>query len=472
VAALLLSAIGSRANAAIEGVIVDAAVVALVHVRVVDGTGAAARGDQTIVIEKGRISAVGASATVRIPRNARTLDLKGRTVIPGLVGMHDHLFYPDGDGFFRQSSFSFSRLYLAAGVTSIRTAGSVEPYTDLEVKQLIDAGKMPGPKIHVTGPYLEGSGSWAPQMHQLTGADDARKTVEYWADEGVSSFKAYAHITRDELAAAISAAHKRGLKVTAHLCSIGFKEAVALGIDNLEHGPVFTDSDLVGSFGSGTCPEENAQLLAGVAFDPAGSSARALVHDLVSHKVAITSTLAVYETFLPNRPPQQKRIFDAMSWQAQAEFLSVRALYADSEFVAKAMHLPQAPYSAMFKNEMKLERAFVAAGGLLLAGADPTGNGGLLAGFADQREVELLVEAGFTPIEAIQIATANGAEFLGERDHIGTIARGKQADLVVIQGDPTQAISDIENVEIVFKDGVGYDSKKLLEAVRGTVGVR
>ena len=121
---------------------------------------------------------------------------------------------------------------------------------------------------------------------------------------------------------------------------------------------------------------------------------------------------------------------------------------------------------------MEFEYAFVRAGGLLLAGLDPTGIGGVIAGFGDQREVELLVEAGFSPVEAIHIATANGAQYLGEADRIGTIAAGKQADLVVIKGDPLQKIDDIENVEIVFKDGIGYDSAKLIESVRGMVGSR
>lgn len=121
---------------------------------------------------------------------------------------------------------------------------------------------------------------------------------------------------------------------------------------------------------------------------------------------------------------------------------------------------------------MQFERSFVKAGGLLIAGADPTGNGGNLAGFGDQREVELLVEAGFSPLEAIHIATANGAKYLGESDRIGSLAPGKQADLVVIKGDPSTRIADIENVEVVFKAGIGYDSAKLIESVRGTVGSR
>jgi len=117
-----------------------------------------------------------------------------------------------------------------------------------------------------------------------------------------------------------------------------------------------------------------------------------------------------------------------------------------------------------------MERAFVAAGGLLLAGPDPTGSGGNIPGFGDQRQIELLVDAGFSPVQAIHIATLNGATFLGRQEQIGSVAVGKNADLVVIKGDPATHITDIENVEIVFKDGAGYDTKKLLDTVKGHYG--
>src|SRR5579864_6800805 len=211
---------------------VQSPVIALEHVRVINGTGAAAKTDQTIVISGGKIMAIGNAGVVPVPADANRMDMTGYSALPGLVGMHDHLFYPAGGGaggeLYHDMVFSFPRLYLAGGVTTIRTTGSIEPYTDLEIKKEIDAGKMPGPHMHVTGPYLEGAGSWAVQLHQLSGPEDATRTVNYWLDEGVDNFKAYMFITHDELAAAITAAHKRGAKVTGHLCSIGFREAAAL----------------------------------------------------------------------------------------------------------------------------------------------------------------------------------------------------------------------------------------------------
>ena len=188
---------------------VNAPVVALQHVRVIDGAGAAPREDQTVIIDHGKIAAVGPVASIAVPAGAQAIDLTGNTVIPGIVGMHEHLFYNSGDGIptYNEQAFSFPRLYLACGVTTARTAGSLEPYTDLSVKKLIDSGRMPGPKLWITGPYLEGKGTFAAQMHELTGPEDAVRTVEYWIAEGVTSFKAYMNISHAELKAAVDAGH-------------------------------------------------------------------------------------------------------------------------------------------------------------------------------------------------------------------------------------------------------------------------
>lgn len=444
----------------------DAPVVALTHVRVIDGTGAAPRADQTLVIADGKISAMGDTATTKIPAGAKVLDLTGRTVIPGLVGMHDHMYYPSPGGalpLYPEHASSFPRLYLAGGVTSIRTTGSLETYTDLELKHAIDEGKMAGPKMHVTGPYLEGEGSFALQMHQLKDAEDARGTVEFWIAQGATSFKAYMNITPDELAAAVKAAHAHGIKVTGHLCSIGFREAAALGIDDLEHG-LIVDTEFVEGKKAGVCPGGEAGEKSLLGLDIASKPMQDMIRDLVAHHVAITSTLPVFETFVPNRASLDARVLDAMLPEARIAYLKVRSAISDG--AAKS------DWPALFKMELEFEHEFAKKGGLLLAGLDPTGYGGVIAGFGDQREVELLVEAGFTPVEAIHIATSNGAEFLGELDKIGTLAAGKLADIVVIQGDPSVNIKDIEKVEIVFKDGVGYDSAKLIESVRGQVGLR
>ncbi|MGD1076964.1 MAG: amidohydrolase family protein [Candidatus Sulfotelmatobacter sp.] len=450
---------------------VNAPLVALTHVRVIDGTGAAALEDQTIILDKGKIESVGAASAANVPKDAQVLDLHGYSVIPGLVGMHDHIVYPMGSGIFGEMAFSFPRLYLAGGVTTIRTTGALEPYTDLELKKEIDSGQTPGPKIHVTGPYLEGAGSWALQMHQLAGPDDATKTVNFWLDQGVDNFKAYMFITPAELSAAVTAAHKRGAKVTGHLCSIGFREAAALGIDDLEHG-LLVDTEFFPWKKPGECPNTARDLDFYGKLELQAGAAHDMILDLVKRHVAVTSTLPVFEMGVPGRPAMQQRVLDALSPDARSAVLSNKVSASDQAAIRRRYNADVSPWPAAFKKEMEFEYEFSKAGGLLLAGLDPTGMGGVIAGFGDQREVELLVEAGFTPLEAIHIATANGAQFLGEADHIGTIAPGKQADLVVIKGDPSKKIDDIENVETVFKDGIGYDSAKLIESVRGVVGSR
>ena len=444
----------------------DAATIALTHIRIVDGTGAAAKNDQTLVMAEGKIIAMGDSATTKAPDGAKVLDLSGRTAIPGLVGMHDHMYYPAPGGglpMYPEHASSFPRLYLAGGVTSIRTTGSLEPYADIELKRAIDQGKLAGPKMHITAPYLEGQGAFALQMHQLKNAEDARQTAEFWIAQGATSFKAYMNITPDELSAAIKVAHAHGIKVTGHLCSIGFREAATLGIDDLEHG-IEVDTEFSPDKKPGVCPSPQAAQKALLAVDIASKPMQDMMHDLVAHHVAVTSTLPVFETSVPGRAPLDARVLEAMTPEARIAYLSRRARVSDGAATSDA--------PALFKKELEFEREFVKQGGTLLAGLDPTGYGGVIAGFGDQREVELLVEAGFTPIEAIHIATANGADFLGELNSIGTLGVGKSADIVVLQGDPSANIKDIEKIELVFKDGIGYDSAKLIDSVKGLVGLR
>ena len=451
---------------------VDASVFVLSHVRVIDGTGAAPKEDQTVVVANGKIQTIGPAASAQIPQGAQRLELSGYTVIPGLVGMHNHLYYTDSISvqvaggkigepglFVAEIPYTAPRLYLAAGVTTMRTTGSLEPYTDLKVKSRIDANLMPGPAIDATAPYLEGAPTRFAQMHELSGPDDAKRMVDYWAAEGMTSFKAYMNITREELGAAIKQAHAHNLKLTGHLCSVTWPEAIALGIDDFEHGPVFADTEFVADKKPDACPQAGSSSWSKQ--DVNGAQVQELIRNLVSHHVAVTSTLPVFEAGAPGRPKLQRRTLDAMSAESAQSYLTARAgVPLDS------------PMTSLMRKEMDFEVAFVKAGGLLLAGPDPTGNGGVLPGFGDQREVELLVEAGFTPVEAIHIATENGAIYLGRQDRIGTLAPGKQADLVLINGDPSKNIDEIENVETVFKSGVGYDSKKLIDSVRGQVGIR
>lgn len=447
-------------------------VILLRHVRVIDGTGVPPRPDQAILIDHGQIKSVGPNASIQAPAGARVLDLTGHTVIPGLVGMHEHLFYTEPGNsalhafYAGESVQTAAPLYLAAGVTTGRTTGSLEPYTDLNIKHAIDTGQMPGPDLDITGPYLQGPGGSFLQMHVLSGPADATNTVNYWAGEGVTSFKAYMDITPRELQASIDAAHAHGLKITGHLCSVGFTEAADMGIDNLEHG-IAVDTEFYPGKKPGVCPGQSVaetEMADKVVMN--SPPVLAMIHDLVQRHVAITSTLAIFESFAPNRPPMeiQAREQSSMSPEAWAGVLAARSQIAE--------HAAKSTWPAMLKKEMQFEREFVSAGGLLIAGCDPTGYGAVLPGFGDQRNVELLVESGLSPVHAIRIATLNGAIYLGRDRKIGSIAAGKQADIVVLKADPSQNIRNIESVEMVFKHGVGYDSQALIDSVRGMVGIR
>jgi amidohydrolase family protein len=446
---------------------------AITHLRIIDGTGAAPIEDATLLIDGAKIAAVQPPGAA-IPSGYRVIDGGGETAMPGIVGMHNHMFYiarPNLDAsghsdeplMVPQMTFSAPRLYLANGVTTMRTTGSVEPYADLNVKTQIDSGAMPGPHMDVTGPYLEGANSPFIQMHQLRDAADARATVAFWADQGATSFKAYMNITRAELKAAIDEAHRRHLKITGHLCSVTYPEAAALGIDDLEHG-FFVNTQLDPGKVPDKCSAGNG-IPTLLAMKAGGPEANALIKLLVDRHVAVTSTLPVFEQALPLRAPLNPKAMDVLSPEARNDYLYMRNIAATRGTSPRAQAFAQA-----FENDMALERQFAASGGLLLAGPDPTGNGGVIPGFGDLREIELLVEAGFTPVEAIRIATLNGATYLGLADRIGSIAPGKDADLFIVKGNPAAKIGDVENVILVFKDGVGYNSAKLLESVKGRYG--
>jgi imidazolonepropionase-like amidohydrolase len=429
--------------------------IALTHASVIDGSGSPARDDQTVVIERDRISAVGPSSEIAIPSGATVIDLRDHTIIPGLVGMHDHLFYAvEGGAQYVSLPRNFAHLYLAAGVTTIRTAGAIDFGADLEMMRDVQSGRDFGPKIHPSSPYFEGTGN----------IPGAVAHVNHLADQGATSIKAYTSIAHDELAAVIAAAHKRGLTVTGHLCAVGFNDAADLGIDNLEHG-LIVDTEFYSRKVADQCPDWGQSLgeLSGMPVE--APPIQNLIRHLVDRHVAVTSTLAVFETFGSRTSFFDPRAYAVMNSEATGQY---RKALAD-----RASYSPTlGRWDTALGLEMAFEVSFVRAGGLLMAGADPTGWGGVVAGFADNRNIELLVEAGFTVEEAVQIASANGASFLRESQRIGSVLPGRQADLVVLRGPLATNVRAIRDVEVVFKDGVGYDPARILAAEQGKVGRR
>ena len=429
--------------------------VVLEHVEVIDGTGAAPLADRNVVIENGKIATISPGADVAQTDGTTVMHLRGSTVMPGIVGMHDHLYFfalpnlaPDRSYerpfVTTEMVFSGPRLYLANGVTTMRTTGTYDPYSELKLKRDIESGDVPGPHLDVTGPYL-----------RMANAEEARQTVAFWADRGVTSFKAYKEISRAALRAAVDEAHKRGLRVTGHLCSVTYEEAIDAGIDNLEHG-FFVNTALDPDKKPDTCSDsEGDYTLVHISDAEAGR----LIALLVQHHVAITSTLVTTANAVVGHEPQASpAAVQAMSPPTRDAYLYWRNRMVKPNDAAIRL-----------RKDMDLERKFVAAGGLLIAGPD-LGVPSMVPGFSDHRQIELLVEEGFSPVEAIRIATLNGAIFLGRQNQIGSVAIGKNADLLVVKGDPAARISDIENVQIVFKDGAGYDTQKLLDSAKGHYG--
>lgn len=445
-------------NAVRQFVKIDAPVIALTHVRVIDGTGAPARDDQTVLIRDGLIAAIGSN--VAVPEGATSIDATGKSLLPGLVMLHEHTYYPAGQGVYGQFGQSFTRLYLAGGVTTMRTGGNVNGVMDITLAKRAAAFELAAPAIDATAPYLNGPNPLL-QMHSLRDAEDARRQVAYWADMGATSFKAYMQITRAQLGAAIEEAHKRGLKVTGHLCSVSYAEAAALGIDNLEHG-FAASRDFVPNREPDVCPaqgqSQGQQSIS--ALDQEGEPFKQLVRLLIDKNVALTSTLTVFETFTPGRPKPPG--VDVLMPQLRDQYLQTFERVSQNQ---------RSPYATLFPKMMKLEYAFAKAGGLLVAGTDPTGSGGVVPGYSNHRQLELLVEAGFTPLEAITIGTLNGARYLGRDRSIGSIAVGKQADLVLVAGDPSRTIADVRNVDTVFRRGIGFDPARLIQSVTGRVGI-
>ncbi len=435
-------------------------VIALTNARVIDGTGAPAREGQTIVIRDSRVAALGPSASTAIPTGAAVRDLTGKTVIPGLVMLHEHLFYVAGGGAYPTHAESFPRLYLAGGVTTMRTAGNMGGYSDFNVAKNIDSGRIPGPSIFVTAPYFNGPGLPIPGVKALRDSLDAHRMATYWADEGATSFKAYMQISRAELAAIVAVAHARDIKVTGHLCSVSYREAADLGIDNLEHG-FFASTDFASTKALDQCPTGNAGKQALAARDISDPAVQQLLRHLVTKGVTLTSTPTVFEISVPGQPKAPQGALDAMLPQVRAQYeASWERIARDTSGRARR------EYTRM----LELEREFVRLGGRLVLGTDPTGYGGVVPGYANQRAIQLLVEAGFTPIEAIHIATQNGATFLGIETQTGSIAVNKYADLVVLDGNPLTDRAAITRMQIVFKRGVGYDSALLFASVKGLVG--
>ena len=444
----------SRENKA-QFVVEKSPVIAFTNARLIDGTGAQEKDNHTVLIREGRIVALGPDGAIDIPTVAKEISLLGKSLLPGWVMHHEHLYYAAGN--------HDPELYLSGGVTTARTAGTHRPYADIRIKDAIDTGALIGPTFHLTAPFLEGQPGTFLSMHLLDGPNEAREMVRYWAGQGFTSFKVYKNITRAQFSAAADEAHRLGLKITGHLCSLTYREAAELGIDQIEHGFIVA-SDFFPDKKSNECPTALDALNQLSKIDPNDDIVKDLFSYLIDKKVSVTSTLvtsARMANMLPPLPDEIAALFDESS----------RARYENYVASMTEKNTDIATLREAQKVAMSLELAFWRAGGKLVLGSDPAVVG-VLPGHANLNAVELLVDVGIPPLEAIKIATLNGAEVLGVANDVGTIAIGKRADLIIIDGNPAENIHDIHNIDTVFKNGVGYDPDALRRNNLGMVHLR
>jgi imidazolonepropionase-like amidohydrolase len=411
----------------------------LQNARIVDVEKGTVLEGYSILIVNGKIAKIEKTEKLQALK-ATTVNMTGKTILPGLVMLHEHMNYFSGQAVWDHHPVSFPKLFLAAGVTTLRTAGAENPMYDLNLKRRIDNGIAIGPRMFVTGPMFNDSTGGFLGDFIILNYKEARKATAFWADMGCSSFKVYSDISREALRGVIDEAHSRGLIVTGHLGKMSCSEATNLGIDNIEHGFASCSSELQLAFDSlWTIQKDDLKV-------------QNLVDLLVKKRVVLTVT-----------PFSDSDFSDTTN----LEYLS-----GDEKERIQEMIKNKPPFVPKEVNERQLrplERMYVKKGGQIVLGADAA-DFGIIPGFQNHNVLITMVKAGWHPLEVLKIATIGGARFLHIDEELGSIEVGKAADLIVVAGKPDQVIEDIKNVEIVFRNGVGYYSKVLRHSVKGLVG--
>ena len=459
----------------------QAPLIAFTQARIIDGTGTAAKENHTLIIRDGRISKIGKDGSVSIPKGAKRISLKGKSIVPGWVMVNEHLYNSARSAVFEeekkaaynfartytltQQPISYPRLYLAAGVTTARTLGSIDPFADLNTKKNIDAGIWIGPEFELTAPYIDGEPAEL-QMQALKNPDEVRAFMRYWAAQGFTSFHTYEDMTEELLAAAIDEAKQLGLPIAFHTAyHVSTWAALEMGANMVTHGFMELLWDLMPDdrvpnredrrrkrdvF---TLFKEQDKLLP-LDNPKAKQRVKATMDYLIDNNVALISAI---NTNL--RPPLPEFVIELYDESGKKDYWQYRE--------QKDAYLKKIGQNIVNQRFRALEQAFWQAGGLLTIGTEA--GQGLIAGYTNLRSIELLTEAGIPNIEAIKIASHNGAKAMAMLADRGTITEGKRADLIVMQGDPSRDIKAIYQIETVFKQGIGYDAKALNTSVKGTV---
>lgn len=417
--------------------------VAIEHVRVFDSVSATTQDDQTVLINGGKIAQVGPSVTIKIPAGSEKIDGRGKTLLPGLFDMHVHA--GTGDGVF----------HMASGVTSVRDMGNKIDEVE-KVQSAWDKGTAIGPRIWKAG-FIDGRGPFqAPTGLYADTEEEALKAVNLYADKGFVQIKVYSSLNPAFVPAIAAEAHRRGLRLSGHVPNgMIAQEFVEQGADELQHvNFVFLNflKDQVKdtrSTGRFTGPGEHAGSV-----DLDSQSVKDFIRLLAERKTTVDLTLAVFESMYLARPgkasPDMVPILSRLPVQAQRGAYG-GGLPAEGDLTAKH----EGAYAAF----LKMTKLMFDGGVQILAGTDA------LAGLMLHRELELQVRAGIPPAKSLQIATLNAATVLKQESTLGSIERGKKADLYLVAGDPTKKISDIRRGRLVFKGGVKYDCTALYQTI-------
>jgi imidazolonepropionase-like amidohydrolase len=411
--------------------------------------------DSVIVMRSERIEQVG-PGNMAIPERAHIIDVKGKWIIPGLIDSHAHAENPDETPFV---------LYLASGVTTIRNPGGNITQLRLTRERLL-RGELVGPRLFFSGPLLDGNPPVWPDMSLLIDTPQrARSAVNFLADQGVDFVKVYNNVKEPELRAIIETAKERGLPVAGHIPrSMTMTHAVEMGMTRLEHIRV-TGREMLSLDEAekiDPLPLGRREPLLWQRFDLQSEKMQALVQLLAQSKVFLDPTLIIAEeTEVPN--------LDADKNDPNNQYLSPTVVERYGNFKSPLYELPAGLQTAALEAFHKQEK-FVGmcnrAGVKIVAGTDGPGIGSLLPGFGLHRELELLVESGLSPLQALHAATLTAAEALGKDDRLGTIEPGKFADMVVLDADPLQDIQNLRKIHLVVQGGKTYEREALLQQAR------
>jgi hypothetical protein len=414
---------GMAALAEISGPLLAAAGdVSIVHANLIDGTGAPAVSDATVNVSGDRI--VGAGAGVAPLPGARVIDAHGMSVLPGLWDMHAHF-----------EQVEWGPVYLAAGVTSARDLGNEIEFVTA-AKKSIDDGRGLGPHLYLAG-LVDGPGEESLGVQIVRTADDARAWVHRYHDLGYVEMKIYSSTPPDVVPALTAEAHALGMPVAGHIPN-GYgddpRRVITDGLDIVEHMG-FVRALVLGSFDPKTKPP----------LDVDGDETGRAIAFLVEHHTIVDPTLALGDLWSSATKP----VGEPGLAKLPPQLAAITAPVIDGEHAEKAVEWRAKTLALLGR----LHRAGVP----IVPGTDQT-----VPGHSLHRELELFVEAGFTPLEAIASATSLPARILGAD---GTIEAGKRADLILVDGDPSAHISDIRNVRTVFVGGRAYDCAGLWQSV-------